>query len=197
MTSVVEYLGQLPELCVHEVTKLLEAGAERDPSKMVETIDALCENEDVPVEAVSTLAYDCAERVTDPHWQRRAIERYLVMKCTEALELERVPLRNLDYLFDALRGCRVPDQCRDASLAMARVLLIDDHWYLTLELADTMLDWLQGQWVSIIPARLAVIKRRTIGNVAATMKALLHDVRSQCRAMGLYTKCATPFCFKN
>ena len=182
MTSVVEYLRQFPELCTHEVTTLLEASTDCNPSKMVETLDALCENEDVPIGAVSALAYDCAERFTDPPWQRRAIERYLVMKCTEALELERIPLRSLDYLFDTLRGCRVPDQCRDASLAMARVLLIDDHWYLTLELTDTMLDWLQGQWVSIIPARLAVIKRRTIGNVAVTVKALLHDVRSQCRA---------------
>ena len=180
MSSMVDYWEQFPELCTPELTKLREAGADGDFSKTVKAIDKHCKNKDLPIEVLSAFTYDYAKRSNDPQRKRYAIEKYIVIKCAEVLGIERVLVQSLDDAFDAIRSCGVSDQCRDASLAMARVLLIDDHWHYTLELPDTMLDWLQDQWADILTSRHSVVKKRTIGKVASTMKAFLHDVQSQC-----------------
>jgi len=187
MTSVVDYWEQLVDLCTTELTELRLAGSSGDSSRIVKATDTLYENRDVPIQVFSTFTYDCAQRSHDPDLKRYATERYLITKCTEALDMERLPLPSLAQIFDALRSCGVSDQCRDAALAMARILLIDDNWHYTLQLSDTVLDWLQAQWASVLASRHSVIKKRTIGNVAATMKALLHDVQSQCSARGRET----------
>ena len=185
MNVVVEYLRQFPDLCTEHMRDFLKTCGEPDTKNVMGILDAWCKNEQVPTGIVAAVAYDYAEKSLQPALQRICIEIYLKMKCIEAMELERTPLISTEAMFESIRTCRVLDQCNDIAIAMARLLLIDDRWYVTLGANQVMVGWIQEHWVPLITSRSSQVRKRAIGNIADTLKDNLNDVRKQCRILSI------------
>lgn len=185
MVRLVEYLKDFAELSAPELTSFAQEYSDQDPNGMTKLLNELCRNDNVPIAAVAALVYCWAESVNSPTLQQSAIEKYLSMKCSEILNLDRVADRSTEEILDCAQDCKVPEQCRDFSVATARLLLIDDKWWLTFNATDYNLEWLQSQWLGLAPTRLVGAKKQPIGNTAQVIKGLLQDARSQSKIIAI------------
>src|SRR3990167_2043696 len=143
MTTQLEYYSRFLDLLPQSVLSFIRAVDDGDYSNQVEELDIICNERSFPIELAASLAYYCAINISNPDLQIKAIQQYLAMKCTEILNLQRTSSISCDEIFNSIKDCSVPDQCRDLSLLMGRLLLADEHWYISAKANNIFLDWLR------------------------------------------------------
>ncbi|MFC1994212.1 ATP-binding protein [Chloroflexota bacterium] len=175
-----EYLNQFQEQYPKVAVALVRACADGNLDDLNNLLNKVCRNPSVPIEMAAALAYDAATTSLNPELQQKAIQAYLVMKCIDAMGLDRKTTVEFDDILTTFINCKVPAQCRDISIVMARILLVDDSWYLKFNATDVMREWLQKEWPKILPTRLRPRKKQTIGKIIDILKGQVGDAQHQC-----------------
>lgn len=179
MKDLLAYYQQTSDLRPAGIVPILDAGIGDDPQALLERLEAR-EPQPLPPGVAAALAHELAATTSDSSLQARAITLYLSTHFTEVLASDCPACHSLTDLLAAATTCKVPQQRRDLSIAMARLLLVDERWYLLFSKpADKLLEFMQGEWSRFLPDAQRPTKKRAIGHVASSLRALLSDSTAQ------------------